>query len=127
MLQIRSELKDHPLRISVDETTDTLGCTLGNVLLGRLDNKQYHVPFLVKCSFLEKSNTGTVACLVDNTLRWLFPDFNMSLEKLFVTDGAHYMIRALTSALSTLIWFTAHAWHMGCTGSVRKPERSSKM
>ncbi len=92
MLQIQSELKDHHLWISVDEMTDTLGCTLGHVLLGRLDNKQYHAPFLVRYSFLEKSNAGTVACLVNDTWRWLFRDVDMSLAKL--TDGAHYMLKA---------------------------------
>ncbi len=119
MLQIWSELKEHPPWISVVETTDTLGYTLGNLLLGRLDNKQYHTPFLVKCLFLEKSNAGTVACLVNDTLRWLFPDFDMRLAKLFVTDGAHYMLKGgsdLRTFYPDLVHCTcmAHGLHRIC-------------
>ncbi|QQP52708.1 Uncharacterized protein FKW44_004941 [Caligus rogercresseyi] len=61
MEKIRSELYGQPLWISLDGSIDVVGREVVNVLIGRLDGNSFHVPFVVKCSFVPTSDSNTMA------------------------------------------------------------------
>ena len=79
--------------ISVDKTADTQGRYVAIVLIGTLD-KEFHVPYLVAVEFLEKTNSGTIAHLVSESFRFLWPDLDSTLLKVFVSVAAAYMLEA---------------------------------
>lgn len=93
MVNIRHELEDSPVWISVDETTDTVGRCVANVLMGKLSNETFSRPYLVNCTFLEKPDSSSVSRLVNDTLHLLFPEFDANLAKMLVMDGAHYLLK----------------------------------
>ncbi len=90
---IRTELADCPVWICVDETTDALGRTVGHVVIGSLSSEKYNQPFLTNCAFLEETNGESVARLVNDTLRWLDPNFDCKRAKILISDAATYMLR----------------------------------
>ncbi len=50
---MRSDLKNKPLWISVDETTDATDRAVVNVLLGKLEHSQYAAPYIVNCVYID--------------------------------------------------------------------------
>jgi len=119
MEHIKMELQDKAIWISVDETTDSVGRYVANILIGKLEKEKYNAPFLVNCAFLEKTDSSTIARLVNDTLHSLLPEFNSSLLKLFITDAAPYMIRAgkdLKVFFPSMLHVTclAHGLHRVC-------------
>ena len=78
---------------SVDETTDTQGRYAANVLIGKLD-KDFHEPCLVEVGFLEKTDSGTISRLVNEFLRFPWPDFDSTLLTVLVSDAAANMSKA---------------------------------
>lgn len=93
MQEIKAALQDSPLWLSVDKTTNATGCAVGKVLLGKLDHDHYHRPFLVNCSFMDRTDSSTIARLVNDTLRLITPNFNVDLLKVLLTDAASYMVK----------------------------------
>ena len=79
--------------ISVDETADATGRYVANVLAGWLDSERYHQPFLINCSFLERTNSDAIARLINDSLKDLWPNFDEGLFKLLLSDAAPYMIK----------------------------------
>ena len=103
----------------MNETTDAAGNSVGNVLVGKLDNDGYTPPYLVNCVFMEKTDSAHVARLINNTLRMLFPNFDADLAKIIVSDAAPYMVKAaadLKIFFPSLVHITcfAHGMHRVC-------------
>ena len=69
--EIQDSLEDKPIWVGVDETTDAMVHYVANILIGRLDNEKYHVPYLANMVFLEKTNSASISCLINNTLKFL--------------------------------------------------------
>jgi len=92
MAQIRADLKDCDLWVSVDETTDQMGRTAANVLVGKLSSTKSHPPYLVECTFLEKTDSGHIAHLVNHALQ-ILGEVDPDYFKLFLTDMAAYMVK----------------------------------
>jgi len=92
--KIEVELRGQPLWISVNESTDACGRAVANVLAGKLDKDGYQAPLLINCSFLEKTDSSTIARLVNDSLRKLWPNFDTALFKLLLTDAASYMLKS---------------------------------
>jgi hypothetical protein len=92
--EIQTSLKDCSIWIGVDETTDACGRYVANVLIGKLESEKYNPPFLVNCSFLDKTDSSTISRLINDTLRQFWPDFNASHFKLLVTDAAANMLKS---------------------------------
>lgn len=117
--EIKRDLGDSSLWFGTDETTDSQGRYVVNVIAGKMDPTQYHSPYLVECSFVEKADAATVARLVMDTLRFINPNFHASQFKLFVSDAAPYMIRAgkdLKPFFPSMVHVTcvAHSVHRVC-------------
>ena len=93
---IRKNIKNRSLWLSIDETTDAAGRHVANVIIGILDvddviSKQ---KFLLNIAVLDSANHFTIARLFDESIKILGEDFNKDLILLFITDAAPYMIKA---------------------------------
>ena len=116
---IRAELKDCPIWLGVDETSDAEGRYVANVIVGKLDAKEAHPARLVNCAMLNAANSGEIARLVNDTLRYLWPNFNVNNLRLLVTDAAPYMVKAgkdlnVFYPSSRHVTCLAHALHRVC-------------
>ena len=92
---------------------------MANALIGRLDNEKYHTPYHANVVFLEKTNSATISRLVNNTLKFLWSNFDADLLKLLLSDAAAYMLksgRELKVFYPTLLHITclAHGLHHVC-------------
>ncbi|GBP31961.1 hypothetical protein EVAR_18500_1 [Eumeta japonica] len=92
--EIRADLSNNLLWISADETTDSCGRYMANLIVGKL-SKDPSTPHLVACKVLEKTNHSTIARFINDSIRTLFSDSSMD-EKIcvFVSDATPYMVKA---------------------------------
>ena len=98
--EIRRDLENSPLWLGTDETTDSQGRYVVNVVAGKLDAVEYHSPYLVECTFLEKTDAATIARVVMDTLRSINPNFDADQFKLFLSDE---MVREMFKEVNCLI------------------------
>lgn len=94
--QIRDDIADSYVWISVDETTDTAGRYVANLIVGKLcEAEEPPTPHLLACKQLPKTNADTIARFVNNGLRILWSNGdNDEKVLLLVTDAAAYMLKA---------------------------------
>jgi len=117
--RIIAELDSQPFWLGVDETSDSAGRRVANILIGRLDCEAYHPPFLLGCFFIEDGTADAVARTVNNCLHSFWPNLDSSKFKLMLSDAAAAMIKAgknLKIFYPSLLSFTclAHAIHRLC-------------
>ncbi|KAF2884325.1 hypothetical protein ILUMI_21844 [Ignelater luminosus] len=87
------KLKGKYFYIVVDETTDSRGCYIANLLIGELNPNSSTKPFLVALQELEKTNHTTVARFINDNLKRLFGEYHFEDKLLLMTsDAAPYMI-----------------------------------
>lgn len=92
--EIRNELKDNFIWISADETTDSCGRYIANLMIGTLQLEPSS-SYLVACKELEKTNHSTIARFVNEGIKKLFPESAVEEKVLiFLSDAAPYMIKA---------------------------------
>lgn len=92
--EIRTELSDSLVWISADETTDSCGPYIANLIIGKL-SLEPSTPYLVSCRVLEKVNHSTIARFVNDSIKSLFPDGSMDEKvRVFISDAAPYMVKA---------------------------------
>ncbi|KAF2887768.1 hypothetical protein ILUMI_18405, partial [Ignelater luminosus] len=98
MKRIALELRGKYFYIVVDETTDSRGCYIANLLIGRLNLNSSTKPFLVASQELEKTNHTTVARFINDNLKRLFGEYHLEDKLLLMTsDAAPYMVKAFKS------------------------------
>uniref|UniRef100_T1IG19 Uncharacterized protein n=1 Tax=Rhodnius prolixus TaxID=13249 RepID=T1IG19_RHOPR len=63
LTKIRELIKDGPIWVSIDETTDVEGRYIANAVIGKLDSDADvdSKPFLLNCEVLEKCNHSTIS------------------------------------------------------------------
>lgn len=115
--KIRSEIGDSCIWVSVDETTDSLGRSIANLIVGKLDEEKPQNSHLIYSREMEKTNANSVAYFVNSGLKLLYPN-GVKDEKVLIlyTDAAAYMLAAgklLKVFFQNLIHVTclAHALH----------------
>lgn len=91
---IREDIADHYIWISVDETTNTVGQYVENLIVGKLCENEVTKPHLLCCKELKATNHATIARFVNSGLRILLPNGNEEKVLLLVTDAAWYMVKA---------------------------------
>ncbi|KAE9522223.1 hypothetical protein AGLY_017381 [Aphis glycines] len=120
MNEIRNQILNKKIWVSIDETTDTEGRYVANVIIGTLLTDGPGKKFLIASEVLEKANHTTISKLFDRTLFTLWPNgINHDDVILFVTDAAPYMVKAAKSIqvfYSKMIHITclAHGLHRVC-------------
>ena len=92
--EIKSKLINHKIWVSIDETTDSTGRNIANVIVGPL-NKEPSDCYLLTCNILERTNHTTISQLFFNSMMFLY-DNKIQYENvlLFITDAAKYMVKA---------------------------------
>lgn len=115
--KIREMIGERNVFVSIDETTDSMGRYVANVIVGVLEAHSPGEQFLLHCEQLDKVNYSTISLVFDHALRILWPDgIRNSNVLLFITDAAPYMMKAAAS-LSALypkmvhVTCLAHALH----------------
>lgn len=109
--RIRDEVGVSHIWLAVDETTDTLGRYVANLVVGKLDPDSPSRSFLISSKVLEKTNHSTVARFVNDGLKVLWPE-SVPAEKVLVmcSDAAAYMLKAAVA----LKVFYPNLIHMSC-------------
>lgn len=93
--EIRKAVGEHPIWITVDETTDVTGRHIANVVVGVLNADQPTTPFLLSSEVIEKVDSSTVAQVFTVALGVLWPNGICHRKVLlFLTDAARYMKKA---------------------------------
>lgn len=116
--EIRAELKDQPIWISADETTDTEGRFILNVVAGRLSDASPGKAYLVQSMVLEKTNAETVSRAVNDVVTKVI-QVEPERVLLLLSDAAAYMLKCgmqLKVFYPNMIHVTclAHALHRVC-------------
>lgn len=95
MGKIRSCIKNKYVWISVDETTDSVGRYIANLIIGILDGNPSS-NYLVAVSQLEQTNNVTVARFVNDSLTRLYLPDPVPHDHILmmVSDAASYMLKA---------------------------------
>ena len=115
--EIRNEINDNSIWISVDETTDICGRYMVHFIVGILNENQPGKGRILTSEPVSSTNGQSISDFVDKALCILWPD-GIKYDKvlLLVSDGAPYMILAgklLKTKYTKLIHLTclAHATH----------------
>lgn len=117
MKNIREKIKGNKIWVSIDETTDSEGRYVANVIIGTLNTDAPGKTYLLTTEVLEKANYSTIVKLFDHSMFVLWPNgIRHDDVLLFVTDAAPYMVKAgrtLQSLYSKMIHLTclAHGIH----------------
>ncbi|XP_068081700.1 uncharacterized protein [Anabrus simplex] len=93
----REDIGSHPIWLSTDETTDSCGRYMANVIIGKLSASKPGKGHLILCRELDVTNHGTIVRTVQAALRLLWPTFSdeeVNKVLALVTDAAPYMIKA---------------------------------
>lgn len=113
--------------ISADETTDSLGRFIANLIVGKLDSEAAYTPYLISCKPLYATNSSTIARFINDGLKVLCPG-GVKEERvlLLYTDAAAYMLKAGKS----LKVFYPNLVHVTCMAHalqrVAETERNSR-
>lgn len=94
LAEIRADISNNLVWILVDETTDSCGQYIANLIIGKLTTKPSS-PHLVACKVIEITNHSTIARFINDSIKSLYPDSSID-EKIciFISDAAPYMIKA---------------------------------
>ncbi|XP_031329760.1 uncharacterized protein LOC116160649 isoform X2 [Photinus pyralis] len=71
---IRADIGHYNVWICVDETTDSMGRYVANLIVGKLSKDMLTTPHLLSCKVLERTNHCTVARFVNDSLAILWPN-----------------------------------------------------
>ncbi|KAL4084125.1 hypothetical protein QTP88_027960 [Uroleucon formosanum] len=95
MKNIREQIKGNKIWVSIDETTDSEGKYVANVIIGTLNTDAPGKTYLLTTEVLEKANNSTIVKLFDHSMFVLWPNgIRHDDVLLFVTDAAPYMVKA---------------------------------
>ncbi|KAI4484108.1 hypothetical protein M0804_007564 [Polistes exclamans] len=94
---IRKDIDEYNIWISINETTDSDGRFIINLVVGKMCEKEASEPHLLACKKLEKTNYVTIAKFVDSSIRmlWSNGENNYNERVLFlITNVNSYMLKA---------------------------------
>lgn len=98
MEEIIAKVNGKKIWVCMDETTDSQGRYVANVVVGTLEESMPGDIFLINCEQLEKVNFSTISKLFDRSLSLLYPGgIQHDNVLLLLTDAAPYMVKAATS------------------------------
>jgi len=93
--KIRSYVENKKIWVTLDETTDTEGRYVANVVVGTLELNGPGKHFLINTEVLEKVNHSTISKLFDRSLQIIWPNgIKHDQVLLLLSDAAPYMVKA---------------------------------
>lgn len=95
MQEVRDEVGNHPIYLSVDETNDPLGRLITHAIVAPLIPNTPGIPRMIHCAEISVGNAQKIAEFVEQSLLKLWPDgIRRQNVLLFVSDAAPYMMAA---------------------------------
>jgi len=95
---IRKEIGNNYILVSIDETTNRQERYIRNVVIGTLNSEISSKPYLLTTEQLEKTSHPTIGKLFNDSMRILWKNSIQNDKVLFViTDAAPYMLKAFDS------------------------------
>lgn len=94
IMEIKGNIGDGPIWISVDETTDSQGRYIANLIVGKLEKCKSNKSYLVASSELTEVNHASISRFVNDGIRLIWPQKNEDKVLLLLTDGASYMLKS---------------------------------
>lgn len=93
--RVRAEIADSNVWVQVDETTDSVGRYIANVLVGAMKPDDVCKPHLLVSRELPSTNHATVSRLVNDAMAVLWPNgTEHDRVLLLLSDAAPYMVKA---------------------------------
>jgi len=93
--KIRSYAENKKIWVTLDETMDTEGRYVVNVVVGTLELNGCRKHFLINTEVLEKVNYCTISKLFDRSLQIIWPNgIKHDHVLLLLSDAAPYMVKA---------------------------------
>lgn len=93
--KMQNDLNNERIWVSIDETTNTAGRFIANVVVGAMKKETSTKAYLLEVRQLEKANHSAVSQLFTESLKLLWnQELKYENVLLFVTDAAPYMIKA---------------------------------
>jgi len=81
--------------VSIDETTDSLGRFVANVIIGTFETVKPGQTFFLNYEVLPKTNNSTIAKLFDDSMHILWPEgVRHNDVLLYLSDAATYMVKS---------------------------------
>ncbi|XP_018493904.1 uncharacterized protein LOC100901058 [Galendromus occidentalis] len=95
---IRQEIGSCKIYVSIDETTDSAGRSIANIVVGKLERTHLGKGHLLMCELLERCNATSIAQIFVKSMEFVWPEgVQHDRVLLFVTDAARYMVKAAKS------------------------------
>ncbi|XP_022180013.1 uncharacterized protein LOC111040403 [Myzus persicae] len=95
LIKIRNAVIDKKIWVSIDETTDSLGRFVANVIIFTLETDTPGQTFLLNSEVLPKVNNSTIAKLFDDSMHILWPEGVLHNDVLlYLSDAAPYMVKS---------------------------------
>jgi hypothetical protein len=95
MQTIREEIGESKIWVQIDETTDSMGRAVANVVVGTLDPLKTYKSFLLTSEVLSKANSDTISQLFMSALSLLWPSgIRYDFVLLYLSDAAAYMVKS---------------------------------
>jgi hypothetical protein len=88
IFQIRDEVDDFYIWISVDETTDINGRFIANIIINILHREIATLSYFISCKELNKTNHSTVTCFFNDSLKILWPNGGNDNKVLLMLSNA---------------------------------------
>lgn len=93
--EIREDINNCNIWISVDETTDSVGRYIVNLIVGKMDENVSGKAHLLCSKEVQKANAKSIAYFINSELKTLYPNgVEDQRVLLLLTDAAAYMIAA---------------------------------
>jgi len=93
IIAIRGIISNSDIWIAINETIDTNGSYIENVLVGVLECDTLSQPHLLTCKELSKTNHSTVSRFINDSLKIWPAGGNDENLRLFLSDAAQYMVK----------------------------------
>lgn len=113
MNKIRNAITGKKIWVSIDETTDSLGRYIANVVIGTVETDGPGQTFLLNSEVLTKINHSTIAKFFDNSMHLMWTEeVHHDDILLFLSDAAPYMMKSGKS----IQVFYSKVIHVTCIG-----------
>ncbi len=92
---MRDEIGESKIWVQIDETTDTVGRAVANVIVGTLDPNKTYKSFLLTSEVLPKANSAIISELFKSARSLLWPSgIQYDRVLLYLSDAAAYMVKS---------------------------------
>ncbi|KAL4084278.1 hypothetical protein QTP88_028103 [Uroleucon formosanum] len=95
LIKIKNAVIDKKIWVSIDQTTDSLGRFVANIIIGTLETDKPGQTFLLNSEVLPITNNSTIEKLFDDSMHILWPEgVRHNDVLLYLSDAAPYIVKS---------------------------------